>query len=182
MSEVPDLHRFEPRHGTRIGLEKQPDGSIVPTPTADTDGALVWAIDTRHLPLYWFPRDCPRGCFWARPETSDADVDRFLGGDRTHRVHAIESAWVERLRTAVVYAYRMPEASFRPHRTVGGYWVSEDPVEAIERVALRELERLHAEARIELRVVDDLWPLWDAVVASTLEFSGIRLRNAATRR
>ena len=23
---------------------------------------LVWAVDTRHVPLFWFPRDCPRGC------------------------------------------------------------------------------------------------------------------------
>jgi hypothetical protein len=36
----------------------------------------------------------------------------------------------------------------------------------------------HAAARIPLRMVPNIWPLWDAVVASTLEFSGIRLRNA----
>lgn len=181
VSEEPDLTVFEPRPATRIGLEKRPDGAIVPTPTGDTDELLVWAVDTRHLPLYWFPRDCPRGCFWARPETSDADVARSLGGDRMRRVHAIETSWLDRLHSARVYAYRMPEASFRPHRTVGGYWMSENSVEAIERVELSDLVDLHTEARIELRVLDDIWPLWDAVVASTLEFSGIRLRNAMPR-
>lgn len=71
MSEDPSLGRFEPRDGK------------------------VWAIDTRHLPLYWFPRDCPR-----------------------------------------------------------------------------------AGAGIELRIAPGLLTLWDAVVASTLDLSGIRLRNA----
>ena len=37
-------------------------------------GGRVWAIDTRHLPLYWFPRDCSRATFWAVSTTADADV------------------------------------------------------------------------------------------------------------
>jgi hypothetical protein len=39
----------------------------------------------------------------------------------------------------------------------------------------------HATAGIQLRVLDNLWPFWDAVVASTVDFSGIRLRNARPR-
>ena len=38
-----------------------------------------------------------------------------------------------------------------------------------------------AAAGIALRTESNLWPLWDTVVASTLEFSGIRLRNAQAR-
>ena len=30
---------------------------------------------------------------------------------------------------------------------------------------------------IELRIVPDLWSVWQQVIESTLEFSGIRLRN-----
>jgi hypothetical protein len=37
---------------------------------------------------------------------------------------------------------------------------------------------LHDKAGIELRVLPRLWPLWNAVTASALGFSGIRLRNA----
>jgi hypothetical protein len=37
------------------------------------------------------------------------------------------------------------------------------------------------QAGIELRVTPNLWPLWDRVVSSSLEFSGIRLRNAEPR-
>ena len=34
---------------------------------------------------------------------------------------------------------------------------------------------------VELRFVPNLWPLRDAVVASTLQFSLIRMRNALSR-
>jgi hypothetical protein len=64
---------------------------------------------------------------------------------------------------------------------VGGYWVSEQTVEPVELVELGDLLALHADAEIELRVTPNLWPLWDAVVASSLEFSGIRLHNALPR-
>jgi len=181
VSEEPGITRFEPRHGTTTGLVRGQDGSIAPAPNADTAEPLVWAVDTRHVPLFWFPRDCPRATFWARPETSDPDVEVFLDGDRSGRVHAIESAWLERMRAARVYAYRLPEATFRPHATVGGYWVSASSVEPTQVVDLGDLLARHADAAIELRVVPSLWPLWDRVVASTLEFSGIRLRNAAPR-
>jgi hypothetical protein len=181
VSEEAAIVRFEPRSFSGHGLTRREDGSIVPMPKAEGGDPLVWAVDTRHLPMFWFPRDCPRGTFWARPETSDADVERFLDGDRARRVHAIESAWLGRVREARVFAYRMPEPTFRPHDTVGGYWVSTAALEPLERVALGDLLARHADARIELRIVPTIWPLWDRVIASTLEFSGMRLRNAGPR-
>jgi hypothetical protein len=96
-------------------------------------------------------------------------------------VHAIEGGWLGRLREARVLAYRLPEATFEPHPEVGGYWVSRQAVEPEELVELGDLLALHADAGIELRILPNLWPLWDAVAASTLEFSGIRLHNALPR-
>jgi hypothetical protein len=159
VSEDPTLRRFEPhlRHGH------------------DADEPLVWAIDTRHLPLYWFPRDCPRATFWANEHTSDDDVERFLDGDRGRRVHVIESAWLERMRTTRLFAYRMPDATFERHDR---FWVSRSVVEPLELVEVGDLLALHAGAEIELRIAPALLDLWDRVVASTLDFSGIRLRNA----
>ncbi len=123
-------------------------------PEHAADEPLVWAIDTRHLPLYWFPRDCPRASFWANSATVDEDVERFLGGDRSRRVHVIESEWLDRMRETPVFAYRMPEESFD------------------------DLLARHADARIELRIAPELLGLWENVITSTLDFSGIRLRNA----
>ena len=144
-------------------------------PEHAADEPLVWAIDTRHLPLYWFPRDCPRTCFWASGDTSDEDIEHYLDGDRTRRVHVIESVWLERMRRARVLAYRMPEKTFEPWDR---FWVSRTGVDPLEIVELGDLLDRHAAAAIELRVAPALYPLWDKVVNSTLAFSGIRLRNA----
>ena len=149
--------------------------------TALTDEPLVWAVDTRHLPLYWFPRDCPRGTFWAGERTTDADADRFLAGDRRARIHVIEDGWVERFGAARLHLYRMPEAGFTQSSDTAGYWMSRESVDALERVTIDDLAGRHAAAGIPLRTMPNLWPVWDGVVASTLEFSGMRLRNAIPR-
>jgi hypothetical protein len=143
--------------------------------TAENSEPRVWAVDTRHLPLYWFPRECPRGTFWTAPETAPADAELLAGASR---VHIAESGWLERIRSARVVAYRLPEETFTPHPEVGGYWLSREAVAPAELVELGDLLGLHAESGIELRLVPNLWPLWNRVAASTLEFSGIRLHNA----
>jgi len=143
--------------------------------TAESSEPRVWAVDTRHLPLYWFPRECPRGTFWTTPETTSADAELLAGASQ---VHIAESGWLERIRSARVVAYRLPEDTFTPHPEVGGYWLSREAVAPAELVELGNLLGLHAESDIELRLVPNLWPLWNRVAASTLEFSGIRLQNA----
>ena len=137
----------------------------------------VWAIDARHSWLYWFPRDCPRACFWAVEATTDDDVERWLDGDRDRRVAAIETSWLERLRSVGLYAYRMPPEPFDVVED-GRFYIASTPVDAIERVELGDLLARHAEAGNELRIAPSLYPLWDHVIETTLDFSGIRLRNA----
>ena len=146
-------------------------------PAHDSPEPLVWAIDDKHVPAYWFPRNLPRATFWAVASTSGADVERFLTGDRALRVHAIEASWLETLRAARVFGYRLPDGPFEPYPRAAGYWVSREPVEPLECVELGDLLARHAQAGIELRLVPRLAPLWERVIASSLEFSGIRLRN-----
>lgn len=161
-SEDPSLGRFRPRPRA-----------------ADPDAPpLVWAVDTRHAPLFWFPRDCPRGCIWPVSTTTPEDRERFFGQSAAARVHVIEGGWLDRMRGCRLYAYRLPGATFRPHE-VGGYWVSDEPVDAVEQVTLDDLPGRHVAARIELRVTPSIWPFWQRVISSTVEFSGSRLRNAA---
>ena len=156
VSEDSAISRFEPRRGS--------DGL-----------SLIWAVDTRQLPLYWFPRDCPRGTFRADSDTTPPDRQAFLGN--ATRIHAIQQDWVEQFDRAELVAYRMPEEAFAPHPEVGGYWVSDAPVEPVGTHNLRDLRSLHAEAEIPLRIVPDLSALWQRVIRSSLEFSGMRLRN-----
>jgi hypothetical protein len=136
----------------------------------------VWAVDTRHAPMFWFPRDCPRGCAWWSARTTAEDRDRLLGHGRPDRVHVIETAWLERVRACRLYAYRLPEATFE-REEVGGYWSSTATVEPLELVEVGDLLARHAAAGIELRITPSIWPWWIAVTRSTLDFSGSRLRN-----
>jgi hypothetical protein len=161
-SEDVSLERFEPH---------------VP---ATNPGAppLVWAIDTRHAPMFWFPRDCPRACYWAVSTATAEDRQRLLGDSASGRVHVVEERWWARMRTASLFAYRLPPRAFRPHGEVGGYWVADEPVVAEERVVVDHLVGRHERAGIELRSAPSLWPLWEEVVRSTLGFSGHRLHLA----
>jgi hypothetical protein len=74
----------------------------------DSPEMLVWAIDEEHVPAYWFPRECPRATFWAVASTEECDVERFLSGNRSLRVHVVQADWLDALRTARIYAYRLP--------------------------------------------------------------------------
>jgi hypothetical protein len=162
-SEDPSLRTFAPR-------------ASAADPSAP---ALVWAVDTRHAPMFWFPRDCPRGCVWPVSTTTNDDRERFFGQTSATRIHVIEGSWLDRVRACRLFAYRLPMSAFRPHAEVGGYWVSEERVAATARVDVGDLLGRHAAAGIELRVTPSIWPFWRRVIASTVAFSGSRLRNAA---
>lgn len=163
VSEDPGIVRFEPHH--------RPGHSL--------DERLVWAVDTRHLPLYWFPRECPRTTFWANRATTDMDVCAFLGAARDVRVHVVEPEWLEAMRCTRMFAYRLPDESFE---RCDRFWISRSAVEPLELVELGDLVDRHTVAGIELRTDGDLLSLWQRVIASTLDFSGIRLRNATMAR
>jgi hypothetical protein len=162
-SEDPTLEWFDPH---------------VPA-TNPGEAPAVWAIDSRHAPMFWFPRDCPRACVWRVSTTSPEDRERFFGQSETDRIHVMESDWLEQVRSGSLFAYRLPAEDFGPHPDVGGYWVSDHSVRATDRVVVDDLLGRHARAGIELRVTPSLWPFWRRVVASTVEYSGHRLRNAA---
>lgn len=152
-------------------------------PTSRQPEAYVWAVDHARSPSYWFPRNCPRAMTWATPETTAADLDRIVGPGCGERVHAIEYGWLEPLRTVRLYAYRLPAAPFRPFgEPVPNAHVAVEPVTPLDvPEPVGDLLRLHEEAGIQLRVLNNLWPFWDNVITSTLDFSGIRLRNARPR-
>jgi hypothetical protein len=138
----------------------------------------VWAVDTRHAPMFWFPRDCPRGCIWPVATTTAEDRERFFGQSAAARVHVTEAGWLRRMQECRLYAYRLPAGPFRPHQ-VGGYWIADEPVDATDQVTIDDLVGRHARAGIELRITPSIWPFWRRVANSTVEFSGSRLRNSA---
>jgi hypothetical protein len=120
---------------------------------------------------------------WTTPTTTEADRERIVGSGCGDRVHAVEYRWLAEIRSARLFAYRLPAARFRPFGAPTSHaqvtTESVRPLGPAEPVG--DLLALHESAGIQLRVLPNLWPFWDVVVASTLGFSGIRLRNAQPR-
>ena len=166
-SQDPTIVRFEP-HVAVTAPEPEP---------------YVWAVDRSQAPAYWFPRACPRAMAWATCDSTADDRDRILGPGGGDRVHAVEYAWLDRIRTVRLYAYRLPAAAFRPFGAPRPHaMVADRPVDPLgPPEPVPDLFELHDTAGIQLRVLPNLWAFWDAAVAGTMGHSGIRLRNAAPR-
>jgi len=77
--------------------------------------------------------------------------------------------------------YEFDSAPFTPQVSDAGYWVARNNIAPLSVKPVGNLLTRHAEAGIELRIVKNLWPLIDAVVASGLEFSIIRKASAQPR-
>jgi hypothetical protein len=161
ISEEANINRFEPR------------------PSEYTIEPVVWAIDAAHLRNYLVPRDCPRVTYYAGPQTTGTDMETFL--DRGSAVVAIEHCWLERVAQCRLYCYSLPGQTFECLDEGAGYFVSPEAVVATGVEVIRDAIAEFRLRGVELRVLPNLWALRDAVIASSLQFSIIRMRNALPR-
>ena len=167
VSETPGIERFEPR--------------VPPSADAGVADPVVWAVDEQRLRNYLLPRDCPRVTFYSKPTSTPADVECLIGPCCAAAVVAIEADWLDRVRATVLYLYEMPRDTFSLADASAGYWVSRRAVVPGAVAVVSDCVKAIVERGVELRIVPNLWPLHDAVVASTLHFSSIRMRNAQPR-
>lgn len=167
VSDLPDIVRFEPRHAN--------------SSHPHLDAPVVWAVDEAHLHNYLLPRDCPRVTFYAGNNSSADDVERILGGTSAAYVVAIESCRLAEVQQLRLYVYQLPDDSFSVYDRGAGYYLSR---EAVEPLRIQQVDNILGEllARdVELRIMPSLWKLRDQVLASSLQFSFIRMRNAQPR-
>jgi hypothetical protein len=161
ISEAPGIQRFDPR------------------PAPQVERPVVWAVSDDRVRNYLLPRDCPRVTFFAGPKTSAVDRERFLG--EHDAVVAFEAAWLDRVRQTRLYCYHLPDESFHCVDECAGYFHSFEPVTPTRVEVIDDLLSALVSRGVEFRIVPSLWPLNDAVVASSLSYSTIRMRNALAR-
>jgi hypothetical protein len=161
VSEEPGIARFDPR------------------PAAGYSQPVVWAVNEERLRNYLLPRDCPRVTFFAGPKTQSQDVERFLGASAA--VVAFEASWLERIRQTRLYCYHVPDATFQCVDQCAGYFHSTQAATPQGIDVIDDLLTALCSRNVEIRILPSLWPLHDAVAASTLSFSIIRMRNALPR-
>lgn len=166
VSDRPDITLFEPR-------------SVASPHPSGVARSVVWAITERLLHNYLLPRDCPRVTFYARPDSDPADVACLMGRTAARHVVAVEAGWLNAIRETVLYLYELPAPGFVAIDPGAGYYVSEAAVAPLSVRRVDDLLGELAQCDVELRLTPNLWALRDAVLASTLQFSFIRMRHAA---
>jgi hypothetical protein len=121
----------------------------------------------------------PRITYYATAATSAADVPDF-SATPADSVVVIEKRWLGALQTTPLHVYEFAASQFVLEDTIAGYYVCPQTVAPIShRIVPNPLLEL-LQRPIELRCVSSIFALRDRVVASSLGFSIIRLRNAQT--
>lgn len=163
-SEEPDIPIFVPRPVER-------DPAMEP---------VVWALEEARSLHYMLPRDCPRVIYWKCANTTPEDEKTFFGHSVANKIIAVENRWLDRIRHVKLYRYTMPEETFRkvgPDDTAG-YYVSRETVTPVKVEPAGDVIGNLIQGGIELRFTPSLYPLRDAIIASTVDFSIIRFRSA----
>lgn len=159
-SDQPDTARFEPRLAPKLGKE------------------VVWGLAPAQRYAYLVPRDCPRVIMRVGPNTDPADVARLMCGTTARVVVAIESRWLPTMQNETLYEYEFPAETFTLHDRIAGYYISEEPVTPLRVTPIPDLLQALLEEDVEFRILPSLWKLREEVIASTLDFSINRMRNA----
>jgi hypothetical protein len=135
---------------------------------------LVWALAEQSLPNFLTPRDCPRVGFRAVETTTQADIERFFSSSARHCV-AIEYGWHRQMLETTLFVYEFDIANFHMG---GGFYVSEHEETPIDMIKYDNLYEELFNRNVEVRILNNLWELGDAVQKSTLQWSLCRMKYA----
>ena len=166
VSEQPDITEFIPRIPIREDMDKSK--------------GLVWAINEHCLPNFFTPRECPRVTYHAGDKTTEEDILKFFSSTSRHCV-TIEHIWFEKMQNTTLFLYELDPVNFYLQDVVAGYYVSEHVETPIGKTQINDLFGQLFKRNIEVRLVDNLWPLADAVIKSTLNYSICDMANAQPR-
>jgi hypothetical protein len=163
ISEEPNITEFIPRTPTRKDMDKSK--------------GLVWALNERCLPNFLTPRDCPRVTYHAQEKTTAEDIAKFFSSTSRHAV-AIEHGWYERMTKTTLYIYEFNPQNFYLQDQIAGYYVSEQVENPISVTKITNLFGELFKRNVEIRLLNNLWQLGEAVQKSTLNWSLCRMINA----
>jgi hypothetical protein len=166
VSEDPNINIFKPRLPRRNEL--------------DPNVGLVWSLTEPALPNWLFPRECPRVGYRICENITNEDKMKFFTSFTNHVV-AIEHAWHERQLNATLHVYEFKVANFY-FDEVAGFYVSRESETPIDMVTYTNLYDELFKRNVEVRLLENLWPLRDAVFTSSMTlWSFCKMANAKPR-
>lgn len=142
----------------------------------DSSKGLVWALTEPPIPHWLTPRDCPRVGYRAVEGSTREDIERFFSSSSRHCV-AIENGWHKRMSETTLYLYEFDEANFYFDDTAQ-FYVSDKTETPIAVTKYDDLFEELFRRDIEVRVLNNLWGLAEAVRKSSLHSSLCRMGYA----
>ena len=164
VSEEAQIERFVPRIPQRDDLDK--------------NIGLVWAIDEARLPNYLLPRNCPRVTYHIGKNTNESDMKKFFSSPGHVHTVVVEGRWYKTIKKTTLYVYEFHTDDFVLQDDVAGYYVSTSVQVPKAKYTITDLFTELINRHVEIRIVDNLWPLAEEVKASTLNWSLCRMAYA----
>lgn len=130
------------------------------------------------LQNYLLPRDCPRVCYYAKTDSTQEDIIKYIGNTNKKFMINVEEHWNDRINSVTLYLYEMPSESFELLDSGAGYYVSYKTIKPNSVLKVVELPAELEKRYAELRALPSLKQLAEEISASSLQFSIMRLRNA----
>ncbi|MFY0516765.1 DUF6886 family protein [Lysinibacillus sp. UGB7] len=168
VSEESDIQVFQPRLPTRTDL--------------DPTKGLVWAIDDKCLPNFLTPRNCPRICYHIGTNTAEIDKRTYLASTSCSHVVVIENKWFALMKNTKLFLYEFDINQFTLQDENAGYYVSETTQTPIAKFEVVDLFQELFTRNIELRIVDNLWDIYDDIQKTTFNWSMCRMHFAQPRK
>ena len=162
VSEESDIEKFVPRIPYREDMDKSK--------------GLVWALTEPPLPYWLTPRDCPRVGYRIVEESTQDDIDRFFSSSSRHCV-AIEHGWHKKMSETTLYVYEFDNANFYWDKCAQ-FYVSDQTEIPISVTKYENLYEELVKRNVEVRILNNLWELGEAVQKSSLKWSLCRMVNA----
>lgn len=153
---------------------------FVPRIPMNKSVGVVWAVDELGLNNFFTPRNCPRVVYRPDDKTTQEDIERFLSSSARHCV-AIEHGWYKRVAEISLYLYEFDSPNFYLNAEGPRYFVSEQTEIPISVTRIDDMFERMFERNIEVRILNNLWNLADAVQKSTLLWSLRCMANAKSR-
>ena len=165
---------------TLIHVSENPEIKIFhPRPTPHCQHPVVWAVNDLRLCNYLLPRDCPRVTCYATSGLQNPELNAIIHDSQA--MIAIEAGWFKCVRDCHLYLYHLPADTFEMLDEIAGYHVSQEAVKPIAVEPVSDIMAALLERDVEIRVVQNLWSLRDAILEATNTFSFIRMNNAQPR-
>jgi len=145
----------------------------------DQSKGLVWALTEHQLKKFLTPRDCPRITYCANEATTQEDIDKFFTTSSRYCV-AIEDIWYKTMANTAIYAYEFDCTNFY-FDDKAGFYVSDKTEKPVSLTVYNDLFSTLFELDIEVRILNNLWGLAEAIKETSLHLSMCRMGNAKPR-